>query len=53
MAMKRIKNVIYNSTGYGSVTGMLMRHDFDPGALRPILANNGVSYLSLSTGKFL
>lgn len=52
MAMKRIKNVIYNSTGYGSVTGMLMRHDFDPGALRPILANNGVSYLSLSIGKF-
>lgn len=53
MSMKKLKNVIYNTQGYGSITGQLMRHDFDPGALRPFLRNaeDPRSFLSLSTGQ--
>lgn len=52
MTMKKVKNVIYNGSGYGSIAGQLIHHDFDPGALRPFIGRNGKAFKSLSTGLY-
>lgn len=51
---KKLKNGFVGSTGYGSIGGQLMKHDFDAGALRPYIENSdgsGESYIDVATGE--
>lgn len=42
---------VFNGQGHGNVASVLMASNFDAGALRPFIGNDGRSYITLNTGK--
>jgi hypothetical protein len=46
-------DLIMNGVGHGSIATRLLAHNMDIGALRPFQGDDGRSYASLSTGRFV
>jgi hypothetical protein len=40
----------HNGTGHGSVANLLLKHNFDPGAMRPWVGPDGRSYVTVNRG---